>query len=103
MQSFLRFGSMAEISRINSRMRSIAKSNTEILKVRAAFVSVLFMFYTNLNLFAFAILFMLLVLCSKSFELTNTLMRSYLIPCRLMSSTKTATLITLALLTCFRQ
>lgn len=102
-QSFLRSRLMAEVSKIDLRAELMAKSSTEILKVRADSVSILFMFCANLDLFAFAILSLSLVLCSKSFKLTNTLVGLYLVLCRLMPLTRAVVLITLTLLAYSRQ
>lgn len=56
MQSFSRFKPMAEVSRIDSKARSIIELNIKLFKVRTASVSTLFMFCADLDLFAFAIL-----------------------------------------------
>ena len=70
--------------------------------MKATSISVSFMFYINLDLFAFAMLSLLFILY-KSFELTNTLVELYLAPYRLMSLTKAVILIALALLIYPRQ
>lgn len=47
---------MAKVSRVDSKARSIIDLNIKLFKVRTAFVSALFMFCADLDLFAFAIL-----------------------------------------------
>lgn len=81
----------------------MAESSSEVLNIKVTPVSASFMFYADLDLFVFAILFLLLMLCSKSSKLTNTFVRSYLAPYMLILLTKAIALITLALLTCPKQ
>ena len=94
---------MAEVSRVDSKAGSIVESSIEVLKVRTAFMSILSIFCADLDLFAFAILFLLLVLCFKSSKLINTLVGLYLTLYRLILSTSAADLITFMLLACLKQ
>ena len=80
----------------------IAELSTEILKIKAAFISALFIFCAHLDLFTFAILSLLLMLYFKSFKLINTLMELYLTQCKLILLIRAIILITLALLACPR-
>lgn len=98
MQSFSRSKSIAEISKVDLNLRLMVESSIEVLKVKAVFVSVSFIFYANLDLFAFIMSFLLLRLYFTSFELINTLVKLYLAPYRLILLIKTATLFTLVLL-----
>lgn len=102
MQSFLKSGSITKMLWVDSKVGSIAKSNIEVMKVKATFMSILFVFCAHLDLFAFAVLFLLLISYSKIFKSINTLIGSYLASYRLMPLTRITTLIIFTLLKCFR-
>lgn len=98
-QSFLRFGSIAEALRFDSRVELIAVLGLEVLKVRVVSISASFILCADLGLFPI----LLSSLHSESFKSMNILVESYLALYKSIPSTREATLITLALLACPRQ